>query len=161
MRKTVFSIGALISGILLYGQSMTPEVIGSSGSTMTGGGNQIEFTIGEVATATLTASGNTMTQGFHQPEIQFADIEDLEDEYTFNLYPNPTEQFVTISSNNQEDMQVHIFDMNGKAIKVTSIFQETITIDLQTLRAGNYVVRVTTKNGKPLFTAKMIKNSNY
>lgn len=146
------------SGIgLTYSQSLSPQVIASSGTTFTSASSQLEFTIGEPLTATLTSGGNTVTQGFHQPNIQVSSIENNNSEYSFTLYPNPAEEFVTVESNKEKDMQVHVFDANGKAILISNVFQQKITIDLQTLAAGTYLLRITTKDGLPLHSYRVIK----
>jgi len=136
-------------------------VTASAGNSFSTGSARIEFTIGEVVTSSLTAGSNTLTQGFHQPEIRFASFENYADDYVFTLYPNPTEHFVTVESTKRDDMQVHVYDASGQAIQVSSVFQEKITIDLQTLAAGNYVLMVTTKSGQPLHSYTVIKKSTY
>src|SRR5262245_13950856 len=126
----------------LFAQSLSPQVVASSGTTFSSASSSLEFTIGEVATSTITAGSNTLTQGFHQPEIHYASLQNYGNEYIFTLYPNPTTQFVTVASTKRDDMQVHLYDANGKAILTSSIFQEKITVDLQTLAAGSYILLV-------------------
>ena len=146
---------------LIHSQSLSPQVIASSGYSFTSASARLEFTVGEVATSTLTAGTNTLTQGFHQPEIQIFAVENYNTDYVFTLYPNPTEQFVTVVSTKEEDMQVHLYDLNGKALLVSSVFQQKITVDMQTLSAGSYIMRITTKAGIPLHSYTVIKKSNY
>jgi hypothetical protein len=145
----------------LSAQSLSPEVIASAGNSFTTATCRIEFTIGEPVTSSLTSGSNTLTQGFHQPEIRFASFENYTDEYLFTLYPNPTEQFVTVASTKRDDMQVHVYDALGQVVQVSSVFQEKITIDLQTLSAGSYVLMVATKSGQPLHSYTVIKKSTY
>lgn len=160
MKKLLLLLGVVgLSNI--YAQSLTPQVIASSGTSFSNASSRLEFTIGEVATSSLTAGGNTLTQGFHQPEIRFTSIENYGNDFVFTLYPNPTEQFVTVESTKEDNMQLHVFDLNGKAIMVSSVFQQKITVDLQTLAAGSYVLRITTKEGMPLHSYTVIKKSNY
>lgn len=151
-----------LSGVgIISAQSLTPQVIASSGTNYASGSSQLEYTIGEVATSTLTAGGNTLTQGFHQPELSFASLQDYANDYTFTLYPNPTQQFVTVESNKEEDMQVFVYDANGKAIMVSVEFNQKITLDLQTLAAGSYVLMVAKPSGAPLHSYTVIKKSTY
>ena len=161
MKKLLY-FGVILVGISsTYSQSLSPQVIASSGNSFSNASARIEFTVGEVATSTLTAGSNTLTQGFQQPEVEIFSLENYHSDYSFTLYPNPTEQFVTVVSTKEEDMQVHIFDLNGKAISVSSVFQQKITIDMQTLSAGSYIMRITTKSGIPLHSYTVIKKSNY
>jgi len=161
MKKLLLLLGGMAGLSLSYAQSLSPQVIASSGTTFSSASAKLEFTIGEVVTTTLTAGGNTLTQGFHQPELQFASLESYNSGYTFTLYPNPTEQFVTVESTKEDNMQVHVYDASGKSILVSSIFQQKITVDLQTLAAGSYILRITTKDGLPLHSYTVIKKSTY
>ncbi len=156
--KKLFILTIAISGILsVQAQSLTPQVIASSGTSFSTATARLEFTIGEVATSSLTAGGNTLTQGFHQPELRFASLENYANDFAFTLYPNPTEQFVTVESSKEDDMQIHLYDANGKSILVSAVFQQKITVDLQTLSAGSYVLLVSNKSGAPLHSYTVIK----
>jgi len=161
MKKILLFVGFCTGAVCIHSQSLSPQVIASSGNSFTTASCRIEYTIGEVVTASLTSGGNTLTQGFHQPEIRFASFENYADEYAFTLYPNPTDQFVTVASTKRDDMRVHLFDALGKSIQVSSVFQEKITIDMQTLSAGNYVLMITKENGEPLHSYTVIKKSTY
>jgi hypothetical protein len=57
---------------LLAGNCFSQQVIATAGSTATGTGIELSWTIGEPVTATAPGSGFYLTQGFHQgqPEIQ-------------------------------------------------------------------------------------------
>lgn len=158
--KKLFLI-CVIGFASLSAQSLTPEVTASAGTSFSSASAKIEFTVGEVAISTLTAGGNILTQGFHQPRIQFSSIQSYNDDYVFTLYPNPTEQFVTVETNKEGYMQLHVFDVNGKAIFVSSVFQQKITTDVQFLAAGSYILRIITKAGIPLHSYTIIKKSMY
>lgn len=161
MKRLLLLCAGITGFTCLSAQSLSPQVIASAGNSFTTATCRIEFTIGEPVTASLTSGGSTLTQGFHQPEIKFSSFENYADEYVFTLYPNPTEQFVTVESTKRDDMQVHVFDALGQVIQVSSVFQEKITIDLQTLAAGSYVLMVSTKAGQPLHSYTVIKKSTY
>ncbi len=161
MKKVLLMVGFCAGTYLMYGQSLSPQVIASSGNSFTTASCRIEFTIGEVLTSSLTSGSNTLTQGFHQPEIHYASIGNYADEYAFTLYPNPTDQYVTVASTKRDDMRVHLFDALGKSIMVSSVFQENITVDMQTLSAGSYILMITKDNGQPLHSYTVIKKSTY
>jgi hypothetical protein len=161
MRLRLLTMGFFAFAVTASAQSLAPEVIATAGNSFSTASAKIEFTVGEVITSSLTAGGNTLTEGFHQPEIHFASLQNYSDEFTFTLYPNPTEQFVTVVSTKRDDMQAHVYDVNGKAILVSSVFQEQITLNLETLAAGSYVIMVSTKSGQPLHSYTVIKKSNY
>lgn len=161
MKRTFLVLMSLCLATYVSSQSLTPQVIASSGNSFSSGSARIEFTVGEVATTTLTAGGNTLTQGFHQPEISYASLDDYNDAYQFTLYPNPTEQFITVQSSTDDAKQIRLYDAVGKVIMMTPIFSDKIVVDLQTLAAGSYVFYITTENGQPLHSYTVIKKSTY
>lgn len=161
MEKILLLMGATVFTGIASAQTLSPQVIASSGDRYSNGSTVIEFTIGEVLTSTLTAGGNTLTQGFHQPEIHYASLENYADEVAFVLYPNPTQQFVTITSDNTNDMKVHVYDAAGRAIMVSPVFQQEVTLDLQNLATGNYVLMVSTGADQPLHSYTITKQSAY
>jgi type 1 fimbria pilin len=157
MKKVFIFFGVLLSLIPLSAQSLAPEVVATSGNSFSSSGATIEFTVGEVTTNTLSGGGNTLTQGFHQPEIHFFSIDKNEDEFTFNLYPNPTDQYVTVASTTEEVLQVHIYATSGQAIEVSNVFTKQITLDLQSMASGSYIMIITNASGKPLKNYTIIK----
>ena len=69
MKKlNIITIAWLLS-FTLAAQSLSPEVIASSGEYFESANNSISFTLGEIATETYSNGNNILTQGFQQPEI--------------------------------------------------------------------------------------------
>jgi len=58
-------VGLLISGFL-SAQTVSPEVISTSGDYFSNASASLSWTLGELATETLTAGNITLTQGFQQ-----------------------------------------------------------------------------------------------
>jgi hypothetical protein len=160
MRK-LFMIAGFIACAGLSAQSLTPEVIASAGTSFSNASAQLDFTIGEVVTATLTTGGHTVTQGFHQPELHFASLENYSNDFSCILYPNPTEQFVTVESTKEDHLKVSVYDMQGKVIMVSNVFVQKTTLDVQALAAGTYVMLITTEQGQPIHSYSVIKKSAY
>ena len=162
MKKLFLTLtGAAGIACIASGQSLSPQVVAASGNRFSNAGSELEFTIGEVATSTLTSGGDVLTQGFHQPEIQYASLESYADDYTFVLYPNPTEQFVTITSSHDGDMQVQVYDAAGRTVTASAVFQQEVTLDLQALATGSYVLMIANGAGQPLHSYTITKTSDY
>lgn len=157
MEKILILGGGLLSFMSLSAQTLSPEVVATSGTSFVSSNAQIEFTVGELVTSSITSGSNGLTQGFHQPQIHFSSIENSGDAFTFSLYPNPTDQFVTVASTEEMDLQVHIYDASGKAIEVSAVFAKKITLDLQFLACGHYILMITTPSGTPLNSYSIIK----
>jgi len=67
--KRLLIIPLLAAYPCLHGQSLTPQVIASSGGYFTNGSGSLSWTIGETITETFTAGSSQLTQGFQQPDV--------------------------------------------------------------------------------------------
>ena len=152
----------LVVGLLLclqsfHAQSLSPQVVATSGKSFSSATAVIDFTVGEVFTSTYVSEGNLLTQGFHQPEIIITSLEPSEHEFAFNLYPNPTQQFVTVESTLETELHVRIMDIQGRQVQASSVFTKIITLDLHSLMSGNYLVAISNASGKPIISYSLIK----
>jgi hypothetical protein len=66
MKKLLISIFTIVS-VNLFAQSISPTVISTAGGYSTGTTASLSWTLGEVATETLSNGSYTLTQGFQQP----------------------------------------------------------------------------------------------
>jgi hypothetical protein len=79
------------------------------------------------------------------------------------IYPNPAKDNVSIVFNAETVSKVHIalVDVAGKVLQqkqtTLSIGQTSYTTDISTLRAGNYLIRVTDLNGVIIDIQKLNK----
>ncbi|MAB48361.1 MAG: hypothetical protein CMC05_07000 [Flavobacteriaceae bacterium] len=63
----------------------------------------------------------------------------------FSLFPNPTNTgFVNITSNNDGDMSVEVFDILGKRVKNQTLTNSTLNVS--SLKAGVYILKITQNN---------------
>jgi len=67
MKTKILILLFVISSTLCFAQSIHREVIASSGDHFVGANASISWTLGEIATETLTDGNYILTQGFHQP----------------------------------------------------------------------------------------------
>lgn len=61
----------------------------------------------------------------------------------FKVYPNPTADWITITSKNETVVNINVFDLNGKHLKSASSNQ----INLENLATGIYIIQYQTSNG--------------
>ncbi|PWL32477.1 MAG: hypothetical protein DCO96_02740 [Fluviicola sp. XM-24bin1] len=104
----------------------------------------------------LGSSGKTV---FSKERISQADVSEIADLQSFGMYPNPTNDFVTIAFNSEGNSTVTITDMNGSILARESMSSSgfhTKTIAVQDFPAGVYLVRISTQNGTA--TEKLIIN---
>ena len=62
-----------------------------------------------------------------------------------NIYPNPTENAVTIEANGLR--QVRVFNVMGQEVKCLTTLEDNVTIDLSTQPKGCYFIETTTDYG--------------
>ena len=120
MKKTITLALALFSGVTyLFAQSISPQVIGSTGTFATTGSYSLSYTVGEVATATLTGTNNIITQGFQQPNDVYTGLQSInEPALNAQLYPNPatTEINLVINSTTNDTYKVELVDLLGRVL---------------------------------------------
>ncbi|MRS05932.1 T9SS type A sorting domain-containing protein, partial [bacterium] len=65
------------------------------------------------------------------------------------LFPNPADQFMTISSS--ENLQsVRIFNSVGQVVFQDKMDSQSIQVNVQSYKPGLYTVQVTTENGNEI-----------
>lgn len=75
---------------------------------------------------------------------------------TFKIFPNPAKDFVTVKTNQTENIDFKIFDLSGKLVKAEKT-KSNVKIDVQNLQKGNYILRLETEKGQKQIV-KLIKN---
>lgn len=76
------------------------------------------------------------------------------DENSFSVFPNPTRHDITISARNKIS-KVEVYDVNGRIILKITANSDTMTLDIEKLSKGIYMLKVTTDQGNS--TQKIIK----
>lgn len=82
-------------------------------------------------------------------------------ELNISIYPNPASDLVAVQLNDltRTDLDVALFDMNGRCVQKTILFQgSTIAyFDTRTLYSGMYMVRITGASGTITKTISIVK----
>lgn len=64
-----------------------------------------------------------------------------QNEFSFNVYPNPVENSLTVEIDNLDgDIKAQIFDIQGKEMLAFNVDQFTKTVDLSDLQSGIYLL---------------------
>lgn len=138
-------------------QSTSPEVLASSGEHFTGTNAQLSWSLGELITETYSIATNQLTQGFHQTNLILSSIEDLTTDYSIDVYPNPTSNYISVETlKNNELMNIEIFDINGKLIYHETFTEKTI-INVKNYNNGSYFFKISNQKNQFIKTFQILK----
>jgi len=147
---------------LVFSQSETLELNPAAGDVYNGSDFTLSWSIGEGVIETFSNNEIVLTQGFHQPSLKVTLIDEAEDiNFHFDVYPNPTRDFVTISYSAEEEINcsTQLFDMSGKLIYSKALKGKELTehIDLTKYSSNIYILRIVDTNGKLVKSYKVQK----
>ncbi|MCK6648717.1 MAG: T9SS type A sorting domain-containing protein [Bacteroidia bacterium] len=142
MKKNLLFLFLILGCKLSYSQTLSPEVISSSGTSMTDGTTTLEWTLGEPVTATLDNTQNTLSQGFHQTNIFVTNIPNTV-VTGLSVFPNPTIDIVNVQfSSNQKNTVVELYSVEGKLLEKHAVNSRNLELNLSTYPAGSYFLRI-------------------
>ena len=141
-----------------YSQSLTPEVVSSTGDHFSTTSAQLSWTLGEVAIDTYAGSSNQLTQGFHQPERPTVSLNEIENNISINAYPNPFNSALNIQIDElDEQVDVIIYNAAGQEVYRDNYSgNSTKSMDLSFLDTGIYMIQFKTSS-KTIKTLKIQK----
>ena len=144
-------------------QQIKQEVIASAGGFNASSdlSISISWTLGETIIPTFKSADGTLilTHGFQQKLIITTVEENIVDQVSVTIFPNPTSEEVNIRFNVPTDGEISLFlmDSQGKLVKTDKIGTAVTdkAINMQDLPAGIYYLRLT--KGKLVNVYKVVK----
>jgi len=155
--KHIILVLTLTFSSLSFSQSISKQVIGTSGKTLTNSNLKLSYTVGEPVVGLMTAGGNQLGNGYYPAmDLQALSVEDNVLDVQLKVYPNPTSQSLYISHPEMSSFGITIMDLNGKQLYSGTINKEE-PLDVSNYTQGMYLVTIenTTTNKKN--TYKIIK----
>ena len=140
-----------------YSQSISKQIIGTSGKTLNNSNLKLTYTVGEPVVGLMTAGGNQLGNGYYPAlDLQTLSVEDNLLDVQLKIYPNPTSQSLYVSHPEMNSFGITIVDLNGKQLYSGTINKEE-PLDVSNYTQGMYLVTIenTTTNKKN--TYKIIK----
>lgn len=150
--------------ILLLGLGLTglqaQEAIPIAGGNASGSEGSASYTVGQVIFTTYTGINGSVSQGVQQPfEISVVTgLEDVKGIILYALvYPNPTNDFLTLSIENLEvsNLSYQLLNMSGKLLEAKKIEGNHTIISLSKLVPSTYFLKIM-ENNKEVKTFKII-----
>lgn len=164
MKKLIHILIMFFIAAQVQAQSISKQVIGSSGESITNGTYTINFTAGESIVG-MIQNGATIGQGFwaeifNDNTLSVTTPTDFVDQ--INLYPNPVVNYLNIrfKKNESVNYQLQLFDINGKQIIKTSLNSQNNNhkLDVSLLSNGIYVLSISSVETNYKKSFKIIKN---
>ena len=135
LRLSLFAISCVVFSVAC-GQS----VINSTGQTILSSQYIIEYSVGEMAIATITAPANYATQGLLQPSIKVVNPNCSIINQPFQYFPSPTYDKLRLVGRNNWIDAYQVFAADGKLVRSQKFYNNEI--DLSNLASGIYFVRM-------------------
>lgn len=99
-----------------------------------------------------------VAQSIDEGLLEYQIVEPRQEDLVLKVFPNPTPDYVKISSNIKLKGHYKLSNIVGKIILEGVIEDQSATIDLLEYRTGVYIISIYDKKGKKLATRKIIKN---
>jgi hypothetical protein len=155
-KKTITSVAFLL---LVSGGLQAQESPTATGGEATGAGGTASYSVGQVVYTTATGANGSVAQGVQQPfEISTTvGINETSINLEMSVYPNPTNDYLTLKVADFETLNFQLIDLQGKVIENKKVTASNTTLKMETLPKAVYFLNVT-KNNQLVKTFKVIKN---
>ncbi|MDO9187461.1 MAG: T9SS type A sorting domain-containing protein [Bacteroidia bacterium] len=150
MKRILFSLILFCAISCSIAQSLSPQVISSSGTSFTNGSNQLDWTLGELSTSSLTSGSNSLSQGFHQTNLNITSIDNFDDTFGLTIFPNPSIDLLQIQFEKAaENNLIELYSTEGKLLLTQESNYATLCqIDMSKYDIGSYLIKIHNKNTK-------------
>lgn len=122
----------------------SPELIASSGGTLSQDNYNLSFSLGEISIETINQNDVILTQGFHQENYEISHISEFRENYKIDFYPNPTTDVIYINCNTKEKVDLKLIDTKGVLLASISSASGDVkqVIDLSLFSNGVYFLEI-------------------
>ena len=140
-----------------YSQSISKQVVGTSGKALTNSNLKLSYTVGEPVVGLMTADGNQLGNGYYPAlDLQTLSVEDNVLDVQLKVYPNPTSQSLYVNHPEMNSFGITIVDLNGKQLYSGSINKDE-PLDVSKYTQGMYMVTIENTTTYKKNTYKIIK----
>jgi hypothetical protein len=147
----------LLVATMGYSQSISKQVVGTSGKTLTNSNLKLSYTVGEPVVGLMTAVGNQLGNGYYPAmDLQTLSVEDNVLDVQLKVYPNPTLQSLYVTHPEMNSFGITIVDLNGKELYSGTINKDE-PLDVSNYTQGMYMVTIENTVTNKKNTYKIIK----
>jgi hypothetical protein len=144
-----------------FAQSITPQVIATTGGHGASANAQLSWTVGEVAVTTLSGGTSMITQGFHQTYDIATMVEESPAGMELRVYPNPTSDVVQVNlSGSHDQLSLTLHDISGRLVYSMQISADAqaVVVPMEACVAGTYVLRIFSNDATMNHAYRIVKN---
>ena len=159
MKKLLFLAAFTVSIVGLHAQESTS----SSGGEASGDGGTVSYSVGQVVYSTHSGTTGSVSEGIQQPyEISvIIGLEETGINLNISAFPNPTTDYLILKiaddAHQESRFTITLYDLNGRVIEQQIVVSNETAIDMASLNAATYIIKVTSEN-EEVKTFKIIKN---
>ena len=162
MKCTIISILAIfLFHLHSNAQSLDQYVYSSAGESMSNGFASLNYSIGELSISTEYANDLVLTQGFHQSMLSVTEVTEIGVDDEIDVFPNPTHEYVVVHFNAvlNEARLIQVYDLLGQEVVSDNISpnMDRIIINLSDLKAGQYILTVSSNSGDLINSYRVVK----
>ena len=168
--KSLFALLGTLFYLTSSAQQISREVISPGGNIEKIENMSLNWTLGEIATATVYSGDMILTEGFHQPTLLVRQVQhlasrtaELPEGFEITAFPNPVSAQLQVRLKGDgtiDPVFLVLISADGKILNrqkvdaVTSAHQ----IDMSSYLAGSYVLTCLGLDGAPLRTFRILKS---
>ena len=144
----------------LRGQTLSPDVISTSGNSDQGSSVSLSWTLGEIMTGTMNGAGCMLSNGFQPYLVGIVNvIHDSKPDFELNIFPVPASHFITVQvgASLQSHLHLDLLDLNGKSMILKRLGNGSNSIDLSFLQSAEYILQITDEEGILIHSVTIIK----
>lgn len=150
-------LGFYLFNLHLFSQSISKEVISSSGSTFQSQNNSLNFSVGETIIGSMTSEDYSIQLGNgYYPSLDLEALSIESHDINIKVFPNPSSEFIFISSTENTLYELTILNLNSKLIHKGE-YRKDESINIQNLTPGTYIVTIIDNFNQKTNSYKIIK----
>ncbi len=149
--------------MLLFVGLHAQESTTASGGEASGDGGTVSYSVGQVVYGTHSGTTGSVSEGIQQAyEISvIIGLEETGINLNISAFPNPTTDYLILKiaddAHQESRFTITLYDLNGRVIEQQIVVSNETAIDMASLNAATYIIKVTSEN-EEVKTFKIIKN---
>jgi len=161
MKKTALIAFCVFGFGTCFSQSLTPEVLPTSGDNFVGTNASLSWTLGEGVIETFNSNNLILTQGFQQSNLLITLLsKNIKADVNVSLFPNPTNDWlnIEIKDANEKKYDLQLYDIKGTLIESISLKNPVSKINIEDYKPGVYTLKLSMQGTGKTNVYKVIKN---